>query len=425
MRRLPTCPALRTPAVVRGFALTLALVASRTPLAAQPGIPRTSVPSPGAEVFLVPLQGSPAGLKVGVPANVTRRDGYDNQPSFAPRSNALFFTSNRGDGQSDIYRNDFSTGLTTPVRRTTPESEYSAMVTRDSSAITVIRVEADSTQRLWQIPLGAGEPKVLFPAIKPVGYFAQADDSTWALFVLGTPATLQLAITGHEQGTVLAQNIGRSLHRIPGSTRVSYVQKGSNGWYVMSLDTRTRRADTLVRTLDGSEDMAWIDSSTIVMGKGSALFTWKRGATEWTPVADFAYAGVGAITRLAVSPNGAWLAMVAEQKPRVAAPARSVRSDPVDPVRVQRNVAILSADSMEGRMTGSPGQERAAKWLESQYKSIGLTPSGDSGSYRQHIPLRNAPPFITLLITLMAGVGFATGGTATAHVECGGDDSRQ
>ena len=321
-------------------------------------------------------------------SNVTRRDGYDNQPSFAPRSNALYFTSNRGDGQTDIYRNDFGTGLTTVVRRTAPESEYSAMTTRDTSALTVIRVEADSTQRLWQIPLAGGEPRVLFPAIKPVGYFAQADDSTWALFVLGSPATLQLAVQGRETGETIASNIGRSLHRIPGTTRISYVQKGSAGWHVMSLDPRTKHVDTLVRTLDGSEDVAWVDSTTLLAAKGSVLYAWRKGDGQWQPVADFAFAGVNAITRLAVSPSRAWLAMVAEQRKRTPTAAQNVAPDKVDPAAVQRGINVLAADSMEGRMTGSRGQERAAKWLEAQFKAAGLAPAGDSGTYRQHIPLR-------------------------------------
>jgi hypothetical protein len=345
-------------------------------------------PPPGAEVFLVPLSTAGGALKAGVPSNVTRREGYDNQPSFSPRSNALFFTSNRGDGQTDIYRNDFSTGLTTVARKTMPESEYSAMLTRDTMAITVIRVEADSTQRLWQIPTGGGEPRVLFPAIKPVGYFAQADDSTWALFVLGQPATLQLAVQGREKGEVIASNIGRSLHRIPGTSRISFVQKGSAGWFVMSLDPRTKRVDTLVKTLEGSEDVAWADSTTLLSGKGALLYVWKRGDTEWKQVADFGFAGVQGITRLAVSPNGAWLAMVAEQKKRTATPATNVVGDKVDPASVQRGINVLAADSMEGRATGSRGQERAAKWLEAQFKAAGLVPAGDSGTYRQHIPLR-------------------------------------
>lgn len=128
---------------------------------------------------------------------------------------------------TDIYRTDLSTGLSVPVRRTMPESEYSAMPTGDGKAITVIRVEADSTQRLWQLPLDGGEARVLFPEIKPVGYFAQPNDSTWALFVLGTPATLQLAHHGRGTGEVLARDIGRSLHRIPGTNAVSFVQRAA------------------------------------------------------------------------------------------------------------------------------------------------------------------------------------------------------
>jgi hypothetical protein len=80
--------------------------------------------------------------------------------------------------------------------------------------------------------------------------------------------------------------------------------------------------------------------------------------------------------------------MVAEQRKRTAPPAQKVFADKVDPASVQRGINVLAADSMEGRATGSPGQERAAKWLEAQFKAAGLTPAGDSGTFRQHIPLR-------------------------------------
>ena len=61
-------------------------------------------------MFLVPLSMATGALKVGVPANLTRRDGYDNQAAFALSSRELFYTSNRGDEQTDIYRYDFNTG---------------------------------------------------------------------------------------------------------------------------------------------------------------------------------------------------------------------------------------------------------------------------------------------------------------------------
>jgi Tol biopolymer transport system component len=79
----------------------------------------SSRPAPAdPDVYLLPLVGRGDALKIGVPANVSRRAGYDNQPAFQKDSRALYFTSNRGDGQSDIYRHDFSTGLTAPLRAT-------------------------------------------------------------------------------------------------------------------------------------------------------------------------------------------------------------------------------------------------------------------------------------------------------------------
>ena len=129
--------------------------------------------APATDVFLAPLTISASAVTVGAPVNISNNAGYDNQPSFSANSRELFYTSVRNNGPSDIYRYDFNTGLSVPARLTSPESEYSAFP-MSANAVAVIRVEADSTQRLWRIPLDASTPTVLFPDIKPVGYFAQA-----------------------------------------------------------------------------------------------------------------------------------------------------------------------------------------------------------------------------------------------------------
>jgi hypothetical protein len=359
---------------------------SASPAPAQP----TAVAGP--DVFLVPLSSASGMLKAGVPANLTRRVGYDNQASFSASSRELFYTSNRGDGQTDIYRYDFSTGLAVPARATKPESEYSAFPIDSGKALAVIRVEADSTQRLWRMPLDGSAASVMFPDLKPVGYFAQADDSTWAMFVLGNPATLHVATVGRPGSTIVARNIGRSLHRIPATKHVSFVQKGADAWFVMELDPITRRIDTLVKTLPRAEDLAWVDSATVVMGQGTKLFVWRRGSAAWTELADFAFAHVSGITRLAVSPNRQWLAMVADVSPRTVGAPRAVFADKFDVKTIARQVSILAADSMEGRRTASRGGDRAARWIAQQFKSAGLVAAGDSGTYLQQIPLQTAAP---------------------------------
>jgi hypothetical protein len=195
-------------------------------------------------------------------------------------------------------------------------------------------------------PDGTGEAPV-FTDIKPVGYFAQANDTTFALFVLGSPATLQLAHTGSGRGEVLARSIGRSLHRIPGTTHVSFVQKGSTPWMVMRLDPDTRRIEPLVALPPGTEDVVWADSTTLLTGVGATLMAWTRGAPEWRPVADLDFAHLSDITRLAVSPNGQWLALVANALPRAPGAASTSPAarvvDRVDPASVRRHIDILAA----------------------------------------------------------------------------------
>jgi hypothetical protein len=49
------------------------------------------------------------------------------------------------------------------------------------------------------------------------------------------------------------------------------------------------------------------------MGRGAKLFAWDPAlGEEWLEVADLSAAGIGEITRLAVSPQGDRIALVAE-----------------------------------------------------------------------------------------------------------------
>jgi hypothetical protein len=53
---------------------------------------------------------------------------------------------------------------------------------------------------------------------------------------------------------------------------------------------------------------------------------------------------------------------------------------------VRASLFALSADSMEGRMTGRPGSARAARFIAEQMRAYGVAPAGDSG-YFQRVPL--------------------------------------
>jgi hypothetical protein len=59
----------------------------------------------------------------------------------------------------------------------------------------------------------------------------------------------------------------------------------------------------------------------------------------------------------------------------------------VEVARVRSGLTALAHDTMEGRMTGSVGAARAARFIAAQYREIGLEPAGDSAGYFQRVPL--------------------------------------
>jgi dipeptidyl aminopeptidase/acylaminoacyl peptidase len=279
-----------------------------------PTSPQPTSP-PDTEIFLAPLTTWPDGaLVVGAASNITNNPGYDNQPAFAPDGGSLFYTSIRGGAtQTDIYRYDIASRTSTRVT-STPESEYSPTVTPDGAHISVIRVEADTTQRLWRFTLAGQQPELVLERIKPVGYHAWADDHTVALFVLGQPATLQLADTRTGDTEVLARGIGRSLQRIPGRATISVVEKdGAGVLWIRELDPKTRHLAPLVAAVAGSKeaDCAWTPDGRLMMAEQDLLYGW-RPAGEWKVVADLAALGLHGVTRIAISPKGDRIAFVTQ-----------------------------------------------------------------------------------------------------------------
>lgn len=274
---------------------------------------RASAQSPGPDVFLAPLERRGDTLVVGTPENVTHRAGYDNQPTFLLDGSALLYTVIGADGQADIWHYDIARRLATRVTAT-PESEYSATPMWDGRRFSAVRVERDSTQRLWSFALDGSDPRVLLANIHPVGYHAWLSARRLALYILGTPATLHLVNADGSADEVRATDIGRAIQRVPGKNWVSYAQReGSRGLWITAQPFEGGPPSPLVRAPSDNEYHAWTPDGALLSATDGIIVQW-NGVTgeesDWIPIATIP--GVKSISRLTVSLDGRWLAFVAE-----------------------------------------------------------------------------------------------------------------
>jgi Zn-dependent M28 family amino/carboxypeptidase len=59
----------------------------------------------------------------------------------------------------------------------------------------------------------------------------------------------------------------------------------------------------------------------------------------------------------------------------------------VDAAKIREHVKYLSSDALEGRGTGQKGGDEAADYIAAQFKSYGLKPAGENGTFFQEVPM--------------------------------------
>lgn len=268
----------------------------------------------GSEVYLFDLKTKKGKIILSNPQNVTNHPGYDNQPSFHSDEPLLYFTSFNEEGRADLKSYDYKSKQTKNITQT-PEREYSPTLTPDKKYLSCIIQRDNGAQDLGKYPVTGGTPDVLIDNLT-VGYHVWTDNSHVALFVLGkegSPNTLHYLRLPTKEDTVLAENIGRSLHKIPNETAFSYVHKiGESNWEIKRMDTNTLKGETIASTLPGREDITWTPSGTILSSDGTKLYQLRNKVWEEIVIKESVPALKG-ITRLAISAKGDKLAVVVSE----------------------------------------------------------------------------------------------------------------
>ncbi|MEE4277410.1 MAG: WD40 repeat domain-containing protein [Halieaceae bacterium] len=281
--------------------------------AAGPQGPTTAEPAAaglvpeGTDVWLLDLERDGAELRAGNPRNLTQRPGYDNQPFFTAEGDLMFVVM-EGE-KTDIWRWDSDSEVAVRLTDTPEEGEFSPTpIPGSGGGISYIRSRTDTSGRLWRTPPG-GEAEVIFPDIGPVGYHAWFDDGHVALWLLQEPSKLQVVALATQERKTIATNVGRSPQSVPQRRAVSYTQLAGADPAIKAYDLDLERNEMLARLPEGGDFHAWTPDGTLLASAGSRVFAWRDD--QWHALVDLAHLGLR-LSRLAVSPDGSRLAVVAE-----------------------------------------------------------------------------------------------------------------
>lgn len=277
------------------------------------GVPAVLQTLPETDVYLVLVHVGSGGNVVGIPRNVTKREGYDNQPLFLPDGSAFFFTSFH-DGQTDIYRYNIETGTVERVTAT-PAGEWAPALVPDGGGFTISRAEdGEAFQRLWRFPMDGRSPRVVLRDVTGAGYHAWVDADTVALYLTADPSELALVDVASGHREVVAVNVGRCIHVAGAGRALLYVDKSDpDQWLIRELDISIMEAVRRVPAIASNEDFAVHRDRSLLMGDGRRLMVHRPGSASWELLADWTEDIPGEITRIAVSPRGRYLAIVVKE----------------------------------------------------------------------------------------------------------------
>lgn len=244
--------------------------------------------------------------------NISNNVGYDNQPSFIDKNTIAFSSTNNE--QTDIAIYDIKAKSKSWVS-VTESSEFSPVKIPNKNAVSVIRQGLDNSQNLVSYSLEDATETVLIDSLL-IGYYTWVDENIVALAILeDNSLSLNFANLENNTNKTVLKNIGRSLHKIPKSKLISYINKESSPWEIRSYDYTTNTSEFIVNTVSDSEDICWTPNGTIITGNGLDLLKFNpKTDSEWVNIGTLSDKKLSNITRLNMNKNSSRLVLVVDQE---------------------------------------------------------------------------------------------------------------
>lgn len=268
---------------------------------------------PTSEVFLFDVKRDQDSLTICKGSKISTSIGYNNQPYFYDNNTLLYVSA--PEGQTDIVQYNIEEKSTEFISRT-PGSEFSPTRFPVGNDIASVRLEPDGTQQLYTYSNTGDSTQIKRLSELKIGYFDFYNkDEILAAVVKNGAMDLHFINIENQTDSLLIDNVGRSIKRIPETSNLSYsLVNNSEGLDIYMLDVDDAMSSYFICTLPiGIQDFTWLSSTQLLIGSRNQLFIYDTlGEAQWNPMATLEMDGLEQISRIAVSPDGTKIAIVAQ-----------------------------------------------------------------------------------------------------------------
>ena len=272
---------------------------------------QTGFSQPATEVYLLNIKKDGNSFNVvpnSKPINISNNSGYDNQPSFIEKLNAVAYVSSRNKKPTDVFLYDLATAKTKQFTNNS-QAEYSPKITPDGKFISVVK---DTDQNLTRISLDGLFTEKLYTSKDSIGYYCWFNQSEIAAFTLSKPkVTLKLIHIKNKTEKYLTDSIGRSLYKYRDG--IVICQKLKKGSYVSFIDKKGVITQ-IIELPKNTEDFYLTDDGWLFSSNESSLIycNVKSKNKSWQELANLKAKGISKIFRLAVNQDKNKLVFVSE-----------------------------------------------------------------------------------------------------------------
>lgn len=278
-------------------------------------------PSAEYDVYLFSLQKSVKGdLNLFGAKYLTafNRGGYSNQPWFTPSGDLLLSVRLKGETQNDIWQLSIDSKKYRKLTQTFG-NEYSPRIHPDEEHLSFLLKIGNEPldQQVYKVNMHSGELESVTPEMKNIGYYTWLNqDTDLGLYRIDEGGNNLSYYDASEHKTRrITTSIGRTLMSDK-EGHLIYIHKFTEDfWYIKKYDPATSTIEIVTQAVGKNEDFTIGPDGTFYMGNNHLLYYFHPlRDKEWKQLSDLSAYGIKYISRLAVSPDGKEIAVVASKE---------------------------------------------------------------------------------------------------------------